>query len=179
MQCSVRGATLGMVLVAVAACAPSQDQADALGRYLLESLSFARQTADTATLEEIFLPDATYDDFPTQVEYRGIDEIVGFLTSVHEWGDDVYLNLGTIRTGPSAAVGEWFFATVQARPIPDLLAVGTGREVAFNGVTVIEIEGGRIARAADYWDRATFLLALGGEVRLPDGSVLGGDDAGN
>jgi hypothetical protein len=170
---------IAMTVVALWACAPSEQQADTLGRYLLESLSFARQTADTSMLEEIFLPDATYDDFPSQIEYRGIQDIVGHLTSVHDWADDVYMSLGGIRTGPSTAVGEWFFAGVQARPIPELVGVGTGREVAFNGITLIEIEDGRIARAADYWDQAALLLALGAEIHLPDSTVMRGDEAGN
>jgi hypothetical protein len=163
------------VLSTVAACTPSQDEADVLGRYLLESLAFARQTADTALLEEIFLPDATYDDFPGQIQYLGIQDVVGYLTSVHDWGDDVYISLGNVETGSSSAVGEWFLAAVQERPIPDIIGAGTGREVSWNGLTVIEIEGGRIARAADYWDRTALILQLGGRIELPDGTVLESD----
>ena len=166
-------------LTATAACVPSREDADTLGRYLLESLTFARQTADTTVLEEIFLPDATFDDYPGQIEYRGIEEIVGYLTAVHEWGDDVYLNLGNVQTGPSSATGEWFFTAIQARPIPEIVTMGTGREVSWSGLTLIEIEGGRIARAADYWDRSGLILQLGGRMELPDGTVLEGAESLN
>lgn len=165
-----------LVALAVGGCAPSQEEADALGRYLAESLVFARQTADTVMMEEIFLPDATYDDYPSQIQYRGIEDVVGFLTSVHDWGDDVYLTLGGVRTGPSTVVAEWFFSAVQSRPMPDLVSTGTGREVSVSGVTILEIDGGRIVRAADYWDRTGLLIQLGARVELPDGSVLSGDD---
>jgi len=175
---STRRALLA-ALLAVAACSPTPDEADALGRYLLESLIFARQTADTALLEEIFLPDATYDDYPGQIQYQGIEDVVGYLTAAHEWGDDVYLSLGNVETGPTGAVAEWFFAAVQERPIADLLAVRTGREVSWSGITLIEIEGGRITRAADYWDRTGLLLQLGGRVELPDGTVLESENAPN
>lgn len=161
-----------LVALAVVGCAPSPDQPDARGRYLIESLIFARQTADTALLEEIFLPDATYDDYPSQVEYRGIEEIVGFLTSVHDWGDDVYLTLGNVRTGPEVVVGEWFLAAVQTRPVPDLVTTSSNRDVTINGITLVETDGGRISRAADYWDRSTFLLDIGGRIELPDGTVI-------
>jgi hypothetical protein len=146
---------------------------------LLQSLVFARQMADTVLIQEIFTPDATYDDYPNQIGYQGIQEIIGYLTSVHDWGDDVYLNLGIDHVGPSGAVGEWLFAAVQSRPIPDLITTGTDREVLLSGVTVIEIVGGRIARAADYSDRTSLMLQLGGRIELPDGTVIEDDGPGN
>lgn len=168
----IRLAARAALLGAVVACGPSPEQADILGRYLMESLVFARQAADTATLEEIFVPDATYDDYPSQVQYRGIEEIVGFVTSVHAWGDDVYLTLGNVRTGPTSVVGEWYLAAVQSRPIPDLLEAATGRDVSISGITLLEIEGDRITRAADYWDEESLLLQLGARIELPDGTAL-------
>lgn len=154
------------------ACGPSEEQAAALGQYLMQSLAFARQSADTALLEEIFQPDAVYDDYADRVSYEGIEEIVGYLTSVHAWGDDVYLTLGGVQTSPTGATGEWTLGAVQTGPIPDLMEAVTDREVVLSGVTIIEIQGGRIARAADYWDRAAFLLQLGATIELPDGTVL-------
>lgn len=161
-----------LLCIGPAACAPSEEQATAIDQYLVESLAFARQTADTATLEEIFLPDAVYADFPDQIDYRGIEEIVGYVTSVHEWGDDVLVTLGNVQTSPTGAVAEWTLAAVQSRPIPDLVSTATDREIVVNGVTILEIQGGRIARAADYWDRADFILQLGGRIELPGGTVL-------
>lgn len=161
-----------VAIVCLAGCGPSEDQAASLGNYLLQSLVFARQTADTMMIAEIFQPDATYDDYPDQVQYQGLGEIIGYLTSVHDWADDVYLNLGSVQTGPTGATGEWLLAAVQARPVPEVITTATGKEVVISGVTVLEIEGGRIARAADYWDRSTFMLQLGGRIQLPDGTIL-------
>jgi len=156
----------------VVACGPNDGQADALAQYLMQSLVVARQTADTAAIEEIFQPDAVYDDYPDQISYEGIEDIVGYLTAVHDWGDDVYLTLGGVHTSPTGATGEWTLGAVQARPIPDLVGTVTDREVVVSGVTILEIEGGRITRAADYWDRAAFMLQLGATIELPGGNVL-------
>ena len=48
----------------------------------------------------------------------------------------------------------------------------SGREIVLNGVTVIEVEGGRILRAADYLDALPMVLQLGGRVEYPGGAVL-------
>jgi hypothetical protein len=91
---------------------------------------------------------------------------------VHVWADDVYLNAGEVHASPEGAVAEWLFAGVQARPMGDYVPTVTGREVVLNGVTIIEVDGGRIRRAADYMDTAPLALQLGGRIELPGGQVI-------
>ncbi len=43
--------------------------------------------------------------------------------------------------------------------LPDLPA--TGKSFSIRGATIAEVSAGRIVRAADYWDLATFLRQLG------------------
>jgi hypothetical protein len=159
--------------VLLGGCAASDgDAARARNELLVLSLLAAQQSADTTTIVELFWPDAAYDDYANQLQYRGIEEIVGYVTSVHAWADDVYLNAGEIHAGPSGAVAEWLFAGVQARPMGDFVSTVTGREVVLNGVTIIEVDGGRIRRAADYTDTAPLALQLGGRIELPGGRVI-------
>ena len=54
----------------------------------------------------------------------------------------------------------------------EMVPVATGLEVTTNGVTIVEIDGGRIRRAADYMDTAPMLLQLGGRMELPGGGVM-------
>ena len=61
----------------------------------------------------------------------------------------------------------------------DRVPVATGREVVLNGVTIIEIEDGRIIRAADYTDTTPLMLQLGGRIELPGGVVIEAEDVGN
>ncbi len=135
-------------------------------------LATAIETADTAAILDIFRPDATYEDFANQTAYQGAEEIVGYLTGAHVWGDDVYFNVGRVHATASGAVGEWVFSALHTRPLGDRIPEGTGREVVLNGVTVLEMEGGLIARAADYTDTGAMLLQLGGRIELPGGVVL-------
>jgi hypothetical protein len=150
----------------------SGDPATARNELLVLSLLDGQQRADTAAIAELFWPDAVYDDYASQLQYRGIAEIVGYVTSVHGWADDVYINAGAVHASPSGAVAEWLFAGVQARPIDGYLPEVTNREVVLNGVTLIEVDGGRIRRAADYTDTAPLALQLGGRIELPGGHVL-------
>ena len=70
------------------------------------------------------------------------------------------------------AVAEWIFSAIQARPIGADVTVATGLEVVSNGVTVIQLDGDRIRRAADYMDTRPIMLQLGGRLEMPGGSVI-------
>ncbi len=167
-----------IVLLAALSCTPPQDQPESSEAELtIQLLANAIATADTAVILELFWPEATYDDFAGQQTYQGIQEIVAYLTAVHVWGDDIYMNLGRVHTSSTGAVGEWVFSAIQTRPIGDRFPVASGNEVVLNGVTIIEMEGGRIMRAADYADGVPLILQLGGSIELPGGGVWQqGDD---
>ena len=161
------------VLLGTLSCgAPSADPSGSSEAELtIQLLTTAIATADTAVILELFWPEATYDDFAGQQTYQGIQEIVAYLTAVYEWGDDVYMNLSRVHTSSTGAIGEWIFSAIQSRPIGDRFPVASGNEVVLNGVTIIEMEGGRIIRAADYVDGVPLILQLGGRIELPGGGV--------
>lgn len=145
----------------------------------VRSLMAAFETADTALVEDLFWPRATYDDFPNQHTYQGVAEIVGYVTGVHRWADDVFMNVVQVHTTADGAVAEWVFSAVQTRPMVGRIGVGTGNEVVLNGVTVVEMDGDRIIRAADYTDTGAMLLQLGGRIEMPDGSTIELEDVAN
>jgi hypothetical protein len=159
----------------LAACSPQTSPQPGDGNraeLAVRTLMAAEETADTTLLLDLFWPQATYDDFAEQHTYQGIQEIVGYVTSAHEWGDDVYKNPGRIHPTERGVVAEWVFSATQNRPFGNLVPRGTGREVFLTGVTIIEMEGDRIIRAADYVDTHPLLLQLGARTTFPDGAVL-------
>ena len=135
------------------------------------SLMTAWQRADPELIEDLFWPDATYDDFPNQHTYQGIQEIVGYVQAMHAWADNVFTNVGRVHVTTNGAVVEWGFSAIQARPM-GAVRVGTGAEVVTNGVTIIEFRGDRIIRAADYADTTPMMLQVGGRIELPGGTVM-------
>jgi ketosteroid isomerase-like protein len=168
---------LGIALVtfATSACAvaaPSEDQAAREAELTIRTLMAAWESADVAAIEELFWPDAVYDDFPNQHTYQGSQEIAGYVLALHDWADDVYFNVGQVHVTSDGAVAEWIFSAVQARPIGADVTVATGLEVVSNGVTVIQLDGDRIRRAADYMDTRPIMLQLGGRLEMPGGSVI-------
>lgn len=168
---------LTLLIVLAAACTdaePGPSVEARQGELALRSLASAFESADTALILDLFWPHATYDDFAAQVSYQGIEEIVGYVTGVHAWGDDVYKNVGRVHLTEAGAVGEWVFSAVQNRPLGVLAPKGTGREVVLNGVTILEMDGGRILRAADYVDTQPMLSQLGARVVPGEGDSGGG-----
>jgi len=145
----------------------------------IRSLMAGWESADIDLIEDLFLPQATYDDFPNQITYQGLEEIVQYIVAVHDWGDDVYMSVGRVHASESGAIAEWVFSAIQNRPMGEQISVATGREVVLNGVTIIEMQDGRILRAADYTDTAPMMLQLGGRIELPGGTVLEQVDGGN
>ena len=130
------------------------------------------ETGEVEELATLFYSDAVYDDFPNQTQYRGLEEIAGYIAHVHDWADAVSMSVTAVHTSETGAVAEWVFSAVQDKPIGTRVPVATGRDVLLNGVTILEIDGGRIRRAADYIDVLPLVLQLGAEVHMPGGSVM-------
>lgn len=163
------------LVVALTACVGEEDtgQRAREAELLARSLAAAIETADTALIRDLFWPQATYEDFPNQHSYLGVEEIVGYMTGAHRWANDVLMNVGNVHpTSGGGVVFEWVFSGVQVRPMPGVLSEGTGEEVVLNGVTILEVDGGRVERAADYTDSGALLLQLGARVEMPDGTTL-------
>lgn len=167
-----RSAAAALLAVLLVGCTPPPDQAAAHNEYIVRTLVSAEEAADSATIAQLFWPDATYDDYGNQAQYRGIQEILGYLTSIHSWADDLYMDVGEVHASAWGAVAEWNFSAVQGRPMGDYIPTATGKDVVVNGATIIEVDGGRIRRAADYLDTSQIWLQLGGRIELPGGRVL-------
>jgi len=155
------------------ACVPAGSDARLAEHELVaRQVVAAWEAGNTRELADHFWPDAVYDDFPNATPYRGLDEIAAYKAEVHAWTSDLVVNVTAVHPSPTGAVVEWVLYGVQSDPIAGRVEVATGREVLLNGVTVLEVEGGLIIRAADYLDSLPLMLQLGGRVELPGGRVL-------
>ncbi len=165
-------------LAALTACAPRSGPSPTVARneIVARTLMGAWQAGDRNAVTDLFLPEAVYDDFANQIQYQGIQEIVGYIHQVQDWADGLSIDVSAVHASEEGATVEWVFSATQAHPIGNRVPVATGRDVVLNGVTILEIRNGRIHRAADYIDGLALVLQLGGEVHMPGGSVIRLDD---
>ena len=156
----------------LAACAPASSDARLAEQELLaREVIAAWEAGDLDALTGHFWPDAVYDDFPNAITYQGLEEIAAYKAEVHEWASDVTVNVTAVHPSPTGAVAEWVLYGVEAAADAPLGQRASDREVLLNGVTIFEVEGGLVVRAADYLDTLPFVLQLGGRVVMPDGEV--------
>jgi steroid delta-isomerase-like uncharacterized protein len=72
-------------------------------------------------------------------------------------GRDYRWVMDTIVETAAAAAAEWTFGYVASDAVPR----SAGRRVHFRGMSVFELEGGRITRYREYFDEGVALLQLG------------------
>ena len=149
---------------------PSQVQAE--NEITIRTLLSMMGSGNADDVAGLFHPNAVYDDYANQQQYRGMEEIAGYVAGGTRWATAVSMDVMSVHVSDSVAVAEWVFTGIQDRPIRSLLPMVTGREVVLNGVTIIEMEDGRIRRAADYVDVLPLVLQLGGEVHMPGGGII-------
>lgn len=159
-----------------AACGAESGPSPAEAR-LIEVMEM-RRTGDVTGIETVFLPEGVYEDVAGDFEYRGVPEIAGYLSALHGWATGVFLDVVEIRAAEDWASAEWFLQGVQSGPIPGRLDTITGRPFRLRGVTLIELERGGVARAADYLDWVPFLMDMGAEIHWPGGGVTTGSSDG-
>ena len=65
--------------------------------------------------------------------------------------------MDTVVESPAAAAAEWSFSYV----VSDALPRSAGRPVRFRGMSLFELENGRVARYREYFNEGVALLQLG------------------
>ncbi len=168
----VTPAALALLSVACSPAGSRPSQAEAESEYAIRSLLSMVGSGDASEVAGLFHPDAVYDDYASQHQFRGLEEIAGYITGGTRWATAVSLDVMAVNAWGTGAVAEWVFTGIQDRPIPGFLPVVTGNEVVLTGITLIQMEDGRIRRAADYQDALPLVLQLGGEVHMPGGVLL-------
>src|SRR5438477_133088 len=103
-----------------------------------------------------FTERASYTDnfFGEHTGQQGLREM--FARMFREGRDYVWRMDHVVET-PGAAAAEWTFSYV----VTDAVPRSAGRKVRFRGMSIFELEGGRIARYREYFDTGVALLQLG------------------
>ena len=115
--------------------------------------AFNRQDVDG--LLACFTPAATYVD--TFFGAHAGPALRSMFERMFREGRDYAWTMDTVVETPTAAAAEWTFGYVVSEAVPR----SAGRRVRFRGMSLFELEGGRIARYREYFDEGLALLQLG------------------
>ena len=90
-------------------------------------------------------------------EHRGRDGLRAMFERMFREGRDYLWRMDAVVETPTSAAAEWMFSYV----VTDAVPRSAGRKVRFRGMSIFELEGGRIARYREYFDTGVALLQLG------------------
>jgi steroid delta-isomerase-like uncharacterized protein len=116
--------------------------------------AFNRQDVDG--LLACFTPGGSYVDTFFGA-HAGQRELRAMFARMFREGRDYTWVMDTVVESPAAAAAEWTFGYVASDAIPR----SAGRRVRFRGMSLFELEGGRIARYREYFNEGVALLQLG------------------
>ncbi|TAM47202.1 MAG: hypothetical protein EPN53_12155 [Acidobacteria bacterium] len=106
-----------------------------------------------------FADECVYENLARGEVYRGKDELGAWVAGAFAGIPDTALELTSLFASGRWVGCEWVMTGTHTGDLPDLPA--TGKSFSIRGATVAEVSGGKIVRAADYWDLASFLRQLG------------------
>lgn len=116
--------------------------------------AFNRQ--DVQGLCDCFTHDASYHD-NFFGEHRGTARLSAMFERMFREGRNYAWTMDTVVDGADRAAAEWTFSYVASDAIPR----SAGREVRFRGMSLFELERGKIKNYREYFDVGTALLQLG------------------
>jgi steroid delta-isomerase-like uncharacterized protein len=116
--------------------------------------AFNRQ--DVGGLVECFTESASYrDNF--YGEHRGHAGLRAMFERMFREGRDYRWVMDTVVETPGRASAEWTFGYV----VTDAVPRSAGRKIGFRGMSLFELERGKIAAYREYFDAGQALLQLG------------------
>ena len=110
---------------------------------------------DPGLLVATFTPDAVYEDIAFGVKKQGSAELRELHKSDHDDVGGFYVKLIASHVADGHGTVEWRYGG------KDVGLFKTGKPFEVQGVSVIEVRGGRISRNLDYYDAATIMKQVG------------------
>ena len=123
---------------------------------LVQDFAKAFNARDVDGLLACFTDRASYTD-NFFGEHQGREDLRAMFDRMFREGRDYAWRMDTIVETPTSAAAEWTFSYI----VTDAVPRSAGRKVRFRGMSMFELEGGRIARYREYFDTGVALLQLG------------------
>jgi steroid delta-isomerase-like uncharacterized protein len=114
---------------------------------------------NTEELLTLFTDDCVYEDVTFGVVNRGKEELRAFADGVFAGVPDFKIEVTAQFASGTWASMEWVMSGTHKGDFPGMPA--TGKRFSTRGVTVLELDAGKIRRNADYWDAAGVMRQVG------------------
>ena len=111
---------------------------------------------DVAGLLALFTERASYTD-NFYGEHLGREKLRAMFERMFHEGRDYSWVMDSVVETPASAAAEWTFSYVVTEAVPR----SAGKKIRFRGMSIFELEGGRIARYREYFDVGLAMLQLG------------------
>ena len=123
---------------------------------IVEQFAAAFNHGDVDALVACFTPAGSYvDNFFGA--HTGHAELRAMFARMFHEGTGYRWTMDAVVETPSRAAAEWTFGYVVSDAVPR----SAGRAVRFRGMSLFELEGGKIAAYREYFDTGAALLQLG------------------
>jgi len=123
---------------------------------LVEQFATAFNRCDVDGLLNCFTADATYRDL-FYGPHGGQAALRGMFERMFREGQDYHWSMDVIVADERRAAAEWTFAYTASAAVPR----SEGRRVRFSGMSLFELQGGRIHAYREYANTGAALLQLG------------------
>ena len=126
---------------------------------VLDDWATAWSSHNTGKLLSLCTDDCVYEDVTFGVVNHGKKELQAFADGVFAGVPDFKIEL-TARFASSTWAGmEWVMSGTHKGDFPGMPA--TGKRFSIRGVTILELQAGKIRRNSDYWDAAGVMRQVG------------------
>ena len=127
---------------------------------ILDDWAIAWSSHDTEKVLALFTDDCVYEDVAFGVINHSKAELRTFADGTFAAIPDFKVTLITRFVAGNCGAMEWAMSGTHKGDFPAL--PGTGKRFSsVRGVTVVELQGGKIRRCSDYWDAATMMRQVG------------------
>ena len=127
---------------------------------ILDNWATAWSSHDTERVLALFTDDCVYEDVTFGAVNHGRAELRTFVDGIFAAIPDFKVTLITRFVAGNWAAMEWVMSGIHKGDFPGLPATGK-RFSSVRGVTIVELQGGKIRRCSDYWDAATVMQQVG------------------
>jgi steroid delta-isomerase-like uncharacterized protein len=125
------------------------------GKAAVEAYVDAWNRRDSTAFDTLFAPGGTHEDIAEGFLGKNPQEVKGFMKVLLTLEPDYKWTLTNVIDHGSSVVAEWTWTATYTGPDPQGRNV-KDLKVSGRGVSVVELENGKIKRFTDYYDNASF-----------------------